>query len=93
MSANRIFLICSFHPSFDDSLLLAERHGNDAQYLAASQKRADDWYAKHMRCGRGCDHFKLAYNRPLDWDVPPPAEGTVAGGVRLAMVNGSERPQ
>ena len=66
-------------------MLLAERGGNDAQYLAASMKRADDWYAKHMRCGHGCDHFKLAYGKTPDWDVPQPAENTAAGAVRLNL--------
>lgn len=90
MSANRIFLVCSHHQRFEEALLIAERDGNDAQYIAANLKRADDWFAKHMRCGRGCDHFKLAYHRTPDWDVAPPAEHTVAGGVRLSLVNGSE---
>lgn len=90
MSANRLFLVCTHHESLEDALLLADRGGNDAQYLAASMKRADDWYARHMRCGRGCDHFKLAYHRTPDWDVAPPAENTVPGAVRLNLaLNGS----
>lgn len=89
MSANRLFLVCSHHQNIDDSLCLAERPGNDAQYLATSMKRADDWFAKHMGCGRGADHFQLAYHRPQDWDMPQPAEHTPAGAVRLALINGS----
>lgn len=69
--------------------MIGERAGNDAPYIAPSLKRLDDWYTKHMACGRGCDHFQLALNRPADWDVPPPAENTTAGAVRLALVNGS----
>lgn len=88
MSANRLFLVCSHHPSIEDSLLLADRAGNDVPYLLAKLKRADDWFTKHMACGRGCDHFKLAHHRSPDWDVPPPAEETAAGGVRLALLNG-----
>ncbi len=89
MSANRLFLVCAHHPQLEHALCLAERAGNDAQYTAASMKRADDWFAKHQGCGRGCDHFQLAMHRPADWDVAPPAEATPAGAVRLALVNGS----
>jgi len=90
MSANRLFLVCTYHPSLDEALCLAERGGNDVQYILATLRRGDDWFAKHSKCGRGCDHFQLAYHRPHDWDVAPPAEDTVAGGVRLSLaVNGS----
>lgn len=91
MSANRIFLVCSHCREIEASLLLAERADGHAQYIMASTKRADDWFARHQRCGRGVDHYEMAYNRPLDWDVSPPAEGTVAGGVKLAIVNGGEQ--
>lgn len=85
MSANRLFLVCTHHQSLEDALLLADRGGNDVQYLAASMRRADDWFAKHSRCGRGCDHFQLAYHRTQDWDVPQPAENTAAGAVKLNL--------
>lgn len=88
MSANRLFLVCSHHPRIEEALLLSERAGNDVQYMAASMKRADDWYAKHMTCGDTCDHFQLALHRSANWDVPQPAESTPAGAVRLALVNG-----
>lgn len=89
MSANRLFLVCSHHPKLDESICIGERGGNDVQYMSPNLKRLDDWYAKHMACGRGCDHFQLALNRPADWDVAPPAEDTAAGAVRLALVNRS----
>lgn len=89
MSANRLFLVCVHHPNIEDALCLGERLGNDVPYLSPSTKRLDDWYLKHMECGRTLDHFTLAYHRPQDWDVALPAEKTVAGGVRLALVNGS----
>lgn len=89
MSANRLFLVCSHHQRLEDALCLAERPGNDAQYMATSMKRADEWFAKHQGCGRGCDHFQLALHRPADWDCAPAAECTAAGAVRLALVNGS----
>lgn len=89
MSANRIFLVCTKHPSIEDALLIADRADATAQYTAAMPKRADDWFAKHSGCTRGCDHFQLAFNRPLDWDVPQLASPT-ASAVRLALVNGSE---
>jgi hypothetical protein len=90
MSANRILLVCAYHPSIEEALLLADRPDASGQYSAAMPKRADEWFAKHARCSRGSDHFKLAFHRPLDWDVSPPAEKTVAGGVKLALVNGSK---
>jgi len=89
MSANRMFLVCSHHPRLEDAIVIGERLGNDVPYMAPNLKRLDDWYTKHMGCGRGCDHFQLALNRPVDWDVAPPAEDTTAGAVRLALVNGS----
>lgn len=84
MSANRIFLVCSHCRELESALLLAERADGDAQYIAASTKRADDWYARHQRCGRGSDHFQIAYHRPLDWDVPELAT-KAACAVRLAL--------
>lgn len=87
MSANRIFLVCSHCREIESALLLAERNDGDSQYTAASMKRADDWYARHQRCGRGSDHYQLAYQRPIDWDMPELAS-QAASAVRLALVNG-----
>ena len=84
MSANRLFLVCSHHQSLEDAFCIGERANGEGQYMAASVKRMDDWYAKHMRCGRGCDHFQLAYHRPRDWDVPEAAK-PVAATVRLEI--------
>jgi hypothetical protein len=89
MSANRLFLVCAHHPKLEDAFCIGERANGEGQYVAPNMKRMDDWYAKHMGCGRGCDHFKLAYHRTQDWDISPPAEQSIAGGVRLALVNGS----
>lgn len=89
MSANRIFLVCSHCKDPSQALLLAERADGESQYAAASMKRADAWYAKHQRCGLGVDHYQLAYGRPQDWDVSPPAQDTVAGAVRLGLINGN----
>lgn len=94
MSANRIFLVCQHCPELEHALLLAERSDGTAQYIAVPAKRSDDWYAKHQRCGSGVDNFKLAYHRPQNWDISPPAQNTPAGAVRLALVNGSgDKPQ
>lgn len=87
MSANRLFLVCSAHPQIEEALCLAERAGNDVQYLASNMKRVDDWYLKHQHCMPGCDHFQLALNRTADWDCSPPARNTTAGAVRLALVS------
>lgn len=87
MSANRLFLVCSHHQNLEDALCLAERSGNDVQFIPTSLKRADDWFAKHRGCGRGCDHYQLAYHHPQDWDTPKQAQDTPAGAVRLALVN------
>ena len=89
MSANRIFLVCKHCPQLEHALLLAERADGESQYTAASGKRSDDWYAKHQRCGDGVDHYMIAYHRPLDWDLSPRADATVAGGVRMALLNGA----
>ena len=88
MSANRLFLVCSHHPNLADALCVGERANNEGQYTAPSLKRMDDWYAKHMGCGKGCDHFQLAYNRPQDWDIPKTAD-PVAGTVRLELAKAS----
>jgi hypothetical protein len=89
MAANRIFLVCQHHPEMDQALLLAERGGNDVGYDPAKYKHADTFFEKHAHCGRGLDHFQIAYNRPQDWDVPQPAENTVAGGVKLVLAEGN----
>lgn len=92
MSANRLFLVCAHCQEIEKSLLLADRADGDSQYTIATMKRADDWFAKHQRCGTGVDHFKLATHRPPDWDVSPPAQDTPAGAVRLAIaMNGLEQ--
>lgn len=87
MSANRLYLVCGHHPSIDEAFCIGERAIAEGQYTAPSNKRMDDWYAKHMGCGRGCDHFQLAYQRPHDWDVAKPAENTAAGAVRLVLAS------
>lgn len=92
MSANRIFLVCQHCKDPSQALLLAERADGESQYTAASNKRADEWYGKHQRCGTGVDHYVLALQRPADWDLSPPAQDTPAGAVRLALINGS-KPQ
>ncbi len=90
MSANRIYLVCSHHPNPEDALLICERADRIATYEPAKPKKADEWFLVHRSCGRGRDHFQLAYHRPQDHDRPLPAEDTVAGGVKLAMaINGT----
>jgi len=88
VSANRLFLVCRHHQNPEDAFCVGERAGNDAQYVAPRLKGIDDWYAKHMGCGRGLDHFQVGYSRTQDWDVPQPAEKSVAGTVRLELVKG-----
>lgn len=85
MSANRLFLVCSHHPQIEDALCLADRADATAQYTIASVRRADQWFAKHAGCGRGCDHFQLAYHRPQNHDTPKVAD-PVPTAVRLALV-------
>jgi hypothetical protein len=101
MSANRIFLVCEAHPAIEEALCLASRHDAQSQYRiercrclgmcgcpARELARQHDWFKKHAACG--VDRFRLAFNRPQGWDVSPPAQNTVAGGVKLALVNGSD---
>lgn len=88
MSANRILLVCSHCRSMEQSLLIAERTDASATFTATNYKRADAWFEKHAKCGNP-DDYQLAFHRPQNWDVSPPAQNTVAGGVKLALVNGS----
>lgn len=92
MSANRIFLVCSHHPSIEDALLIADRQDGTTPYTAGMPRsgRADDWFVKHVRCAPGSDHFKLAYHRPQDWDLVRPELEPINAGVKLAIVNGSK---
>lgn len=85
MSANRMFLVCSQHPQIEDALCLAERADATAQYAMASVRRADDWFAKHAGCARGCDHFQLAFHRQPNHDTPKVAD-PIPTAVRLALV-------
>lgn len=89
MSANRIFLVCSHHKSFDQALLVAERTDTETQYTFAVPKRADEWFAKHQACGADC--YQLAYQREPNWDQPTLAT-KVASSVRyeLAKADGRE---
>lgn len=89
MSANRLFLVCSHCQRPEEALLIAERPDAAEAYVESVPKRADQWFLKHAMCAPGCDHFQLAYARPHDWDLSPPAQDTVAGGVKMALVNGS----
>jgi hypothetical protein len=104
MSANRLFLVCSKHPSPEDALCLAERSEGASRYYvewcrcrgkcgcqAQTLGRQRDWFKTHAECGVDC--FQLAFHRPPGWDVSPPAEDTPAGAVRIALLNGSETEQ
>lgn len=84
MSANRLFLVCSHHPKFEDAFCIGERGTSQAQYTAPRFKGMDDWYARHMGCGRGCDHFQLAYHRPPDHDLPKSAD-PIKASVRVEI--------
>jgi hypothetical protein len=84
MSANRLFIVCSHHTNLADAFCIGERGNSEGQYKAPNLKRLDDWYEKHQGCGRGCDHFQLAYHRTRDWDVSPPA-AVIDGTVRLEL--------
>lgn len=90
MSANRIFLVCSHHPTLEEALLVSERADAEATHVPPNMKRAQDWFARHAACGNP-DDFQLAFHRPQNWDVSPPAEDTVAGGVRMGIITGSKQ--
>lgn len=90
MSANRIFLVCSHHPSIEDALLLSERMpGNTTHEPPLKFSHQAAWFERHARCGNP-DDFQLAFQRPQNWDVSPPAQDTVAGAVRLGIINGGK---
>lgn len=99
MSANRLFLVCSLHPSIEDALLIADRHDAQARYYCESncrcvgckcaeksRARRNAWFEKHSKCGNP-DDFKLALHRQPNWDVPKPQLEPVAAGVKLAIVD------
>lgn len=83
MSDNRLFLVCNHCRSIEDTLCLAERVGDT--YELAKLKRADEWFAKHARCGRDIDHFQLAHQFTPNHDVPVP--DPVADAVTLAVTS------
>lgn len=86
MSANRLFLVCKHHPSFNDALCLAERSIWLAPYEPAQgfEKRAEAWFERHKTCVRdSSDHFQLAMHRPADHDRPVQRVSTA---VKLALV-------
>jgi hypothetical protein len=87
MSDNRLFLVCSHCARIDESLCIAERVGD--VYEPAKFKGAAEWFKKHAACGRDIDHFQLAHQFTPNHDVPPPAEDTVAGNVRLELAKAS----
>lgn len=91
MSANRIFLVCSHHKNFEDSLLIAERGEHQIGFEPANMKRAATWFERHATCGKP-DDFQIAFNYPQNHDVvetPQPKEAAL--GVALALVNGSKQ--
>src|SRR5262245_10683616 len=85
MSANRLFVVCSHHPTMDQALCIAERTVWGLPYEAGRSITADAWFERHARCGKGntCDHFKLAMHRPADHDKPVE---TVGQAVKLTLV-------
>lgn len=87
MSANRIFLVCSHHPQLENSLCVAERLDASNLFEPANLKHIEDWFERHAKCGNP-DDFQLAYQRPRNWDVSPPAQDSVAGAVRMGILNG-----
>lgn len=90
MSANRIFLVCSHHKSFEDSLLIAERGEHQIGFEPVDMRRAAKWFEKHAACGKP-DDFQLAFNYPQNHDVvETPVAKETAVGVHLALVNGSK---
>jgi hypothetical protein len=108
MSANRLFLVCSAHPSIEDAFCIADRNEaggiQSGQYFCAGncrclkckcadkyRERMGDFFIKHAGCGM--DHYQLAYHRQKGWDISPPAQDTVAGVVRLALVNGTQETE
>lgn len=87
MSANRIFLVCSHHKSLNDAMLLCERVDASATYEPPNLKRLSEWLQTHSKCGNP-DDFQLAFHRPQNWDVSPPAIDSVPGAVKLAIALG-----
>jgi hypothetical protein len=89
--SNTIYLVCVHHPDKSDAFVLAERadltgyvHGKLLpRYLQSQADRLAKFFKRHAHCGRGCDHFTIAFDKQKDWDLPKPAP--VAEAVHLNL--------
>ncbi len=89
MTANRLYLVCKHCQRQEDAFCVGSRAGNDVPYEAGALRKMDEWYAKHFACGNGCDHITFGMWKPADWDRAEDATHSVAGEVRMALINGS----
>lgn len=84
MSANRIFLVCTHHPEEQHALVLGSRLAN-GYHRAPRPVQIEEWFDLHKHCGGNADHFTIAFQKPKNWDISPPAP-PIAAHVRLALV-------
>lgn len=89
IAGNRIYLVCTIcGADTQHSLMLGMRRGN-GYFKAPDRRMLDAWYEEHAKCGDTLDHFKLAMQKPANWDRPLPIspDTNVDLAVKLALVN------
>lgn len=87
---NRMFLVCTHHPTQRDSYLIAGRNRRGYDNLIEDEDGYfSKWLIKHAACGGGFDHFSLAFERPKDHDIP--IDKPLANAVHLQLITSGER--
>lgn len=86
MSENRLYLTCTSPP--EESAIMLGKRLQSAYGRAPSNHELNKWFDEHATCPGAPDAFKLAYAKPQNWDVDPPADPTknVGAAVKLALV-------
>jgi hypothetical protein len=101
--SNTIYLVCVHHPDKADAFVLAERadlmgytHFLDQggkmlpRFMQSQADRLAKFFKRHKHCGRGCDHFTIAFDQAKDWDIPKPE--TLAEAVHAHLQVAANEP-
>jgi len=87
VEGNRIYLICSVcGPDTQHSMMLGlRRAGGYCRPPSGQQLQA--WFDEHEKCGGVNDKFKLAMDKPANWDAPEMVSPTnhVGAHVKTAL--------
>ena len=87
IEGNRIYLVCEAHPDAANGLMLGMRRSKD--YGRCPQGLdVQKWFDKHAACCEGKpDHYRLAHEKPLNWDCQPiDATTNIPLAVKLQLV-------